>query len=141
VSHTPAILAGSTALPLFFKFLIEQFFVNNNNNYKGISLKCTGTFSDRCGIEDSKIATQLESVLRCTAERSTISSLCDFYKDDANEEELHSKIQQFLSSSNSPTPNAVSKVSVERRTSSVLLVRQSVPSVNFIALKMISDRP
>jgi len=37
-------------------------------------------------MEDLKTATQLESLLSCTAERSTISAVCDYYKDDENEE-------------------------------------------------------
>jgi len=43
-------------------------------------------------MEDSKIATQLESVKSCIAQRSTISAVCDFYKDNISEEQLHSKI-------------------------------------------------
>jgi len=37
---------------------------------------------DKYGTKDLNIAMQLESVLSCTAEKSTISSVCDFYKDD-----------------------------------------------------------
>ena len=40
---------------------------------------------------------QLESVLSGTTERS-ISAICDFYKSDINKEQLHSQIQQFLTS-------------------------------------------
>jgi len=46
-------------------------------------------------MQDLKTVTQFESALRCTAERSTISAACDFYRDDVNEEQQHSKIQQY----------------------------------------------
>jgi len=36
-------------------------------------------------MEEIKIATQLESVLSFTAERSTISAVCDFYEDNLNQ--------------------------------------------------------
>jgi len=65
-------------------------------------------FSDRYRIEDLKLS--------CTAERSIISTVSDFYKDDVNEE--HSKIKQFLASSdlNSPTTNDILKLFVKNRT-------------------------
>jgi len=56
MGRTPAILAQSAALPSYFHVLIAQFFVNK---YKDIILKFTETFSDKYGIEDLKIATQL----------------------------------------------------------------------------------
>jgi len=58
-------------------------------------------------MEDLKMAMQIESVGRCTAERCAISAVCDFYKDDVNEEEFHRKIRQFLAGNvlNCPTPN------------------------------------
>jgi len=75
--------------PVCYYFLIEQFFVNK---HKRIFLKCSETFSDRYGMEDLNIATQLESVLSGTAKRSTTSGVCDFCKDSVNEEQLYNKI-------------------------------------------------
>jgi len=49
-------------------------------------------------MEDLKIATRLESVLNWTAERNTISTVCDFYKEIVNEKQWHKKIQQLLAS-------------------------------------------
>jgi len=42
-------------------------------------------------MEDLKITMQLASVLGHTAERNATSVVCDFCKDDVNEECLHSK--------------------------------------------------
>jgi len=86
-----AILAGSAALPLIFQFLTEQFFVNK---CKDNTLQCNEMSSDRYRMEDLEVATQLKSVLSCTAERSTISAVCNFCTDNVNEEQLHRKIQQ-----------------------------------------------
>jgi len=83
---------GSAELLPVFQFLTEQLFVNK---YKDIILKCNETFSGRYGMEDLTFPTQLESVLRCTAERSTISAACDFYKDEVIDEQLHSKCSNF----------------------------------------------
>jgi len=51
-------------------------------------------------MEGLKITTQLESVLSCAAERSAISAVCDLQRQIVNEEQLHSKIWQFLASNN-----------------------------------------
>jgi len=61
-----------------------------------------------------------------TAETSIISPACDFYKDDVNEEQLQSKIRQFLESTdlNNPTPNAILKQLTENPT-----LTNSFPSV------------
>jgi len=70
-------------------------------------------------MEDLEIATQLDSILSCTTERSTtISVACGFYKADVNAEQLDSKIQQYLASSdlNNPTPNTILKLFAENRT-------------------------
>ena len=97
-------------------FLIGQFCADR---CKDILLKCSETFLGRYRMADLKIATQLESVLSCTAERSTISAVYDFYKDDLNEEQLYSRIQQFLESHdlNSSTSNASLKLFVDNRAS------------------------
>jgi len=63
--------------PAKFYFLLEQLFVNK---YKDIILKCSEIFSERYRMAGLQIAMQLESVLSCTSERSTISAVCDFYK-------------------------------------------------------------
>ena len=68
---------GSAALPLIFRFLIEHFFVNICQD---IILKFIETFSDRYGTEYLKIATQLESIQRCTTEWSTICIVCDLQR-------------------------------------------------------------
>jgi len=49
----------------------------------------------------------LVTVTVYTAERSSTSALCDFYKDDVSKEQLHSKIQQCLARNdlNYHTPN------------------------------------
>ena len=47
----PVILAGNVILLLIFNFLVEQFFVNQ---YQDIILKCSETFSNRCGMETLK---------------------------------------------------------------------------------------
>ena len=52
------------------KQYVEEFFVNK---YKNIILKRSETFSNRYGMKDLGIALQLESVLSCTAEKTTIS--------------------------------------------------------------------
>jgi len=49
-------------------------------------------------MEDLEIATQLGSVVSCTAQRSTISTLCDFFKHDVNKEQSHGKLHKFLTS-------------------------------------------
>jgi len=56
-------------------------------------------FSDSYRLENLKMTTQLESGSSCTAEKNTISAVRDFYRDDVNKEQLHSKIQQVLASS------------------------------------------
>jgi len=55
---------------LILYYLIEEFFVNKR---KDIILECSVTFSDRYGM------------------RSTISAVCDFYKDNVNKEQLQAK--------------------------------------------------
>ena len=83
-------------------------------------------FSDTCGTDDLKITSQLESVLGCTAESSTISAVFNLYEDDVNKEQLHSNIQQFLASNNlnTATPRAVLKLFAENR-----ILTNSFPSV------------
>jgi len=112
---TPAILARSAALPLIFHFLIQQFFLSK---YTDIILKCSETFSERYGMKNLESVTLFESVPSCTAESSSMSAGCDFYKDDVNKEQLHRKIQQFLASNglNSTTPNVTLKLFAENRT-------------------------
>jgi len=113
VIHTVGPERNSAALPLIFQILVVQFFVNK---YKDIALKCNETVSDEYGMGDLKTATQFESVPSCTAERSTTSVVCDFCIDDVNE--LHTKIQQYLASSDSNchTSNTILKLFAGNRT-------------------------
>ena len=71
---------------------IQQFFVNKNRE---ITLNCSEIFSEKYTMEDIEIALQLESVLSFTAEKTTVSTVCYFYKDDVNEEQLFCAMQQL----------------------------------------------
>ena len=101
--HTPSILTKGAGHPLIFHCLILS------SSLQDLILKFIERFSDRYGMGDLNIAMQLESGLSCTAERSTISTVYDFFKGGVNEEQLHSKIWQFLASNdlNSPTRHGV----------------------------------
>jgi len=80
-------LARSAALPLMFHFLIQQFFVNKHED---IILKCSETLLGRYRMEDLKIAKK--ACISYAAERSIISAVCDFYKDNANEKQQNPSI-------------------------------------------------
>jgi len=59
------------------------------NMFKDIILKYCETFFDRYRMANFNMS--------CTAERSIISTVCGFYKDDVNKEQFHSKTP-FLAS-------------------------------------------
>jgi len=97
-----------------------------------------------------KIAMQLESILSCTAQKSTVLAACDFRKENVNEKQLNRKIQHCWQAtfpsltlfSNCLRETALQLISFQVKLvccvcmlhCPALPVRQSEPSVHLLVL-------